>query len=282
MPGCAMGGPSGRPVAASQSRAVLSKLPVRIVLPSGLNATDVHGPECSRGGPTGRPVAASHSRAVLSLAPGEDRLAVGAERHRDHDRPDAPWAGRWAGRWRRPTAAPSCRRLPVRSVLPSGLNATRSHRARMLHGWAEGPAGGGVPQPRRLVIAPGEDRLAVRAQCHGRDFGIPAPRAGREARPDATSQRRTLPSRPAVRRVLPSGLNATAAPVASVLQRPADGLTDVAIPERAVPSVTAGEDRPAVGAERHGPDLALMLQGRADRLTGGGVPQLGRVVRHFR
>ena len=34
-----MGWPMGLPVAASQSRAVLSTLPVRTVLPSGLNAT---------------------------------------------------------------------------------------------------------------------------------------------------------------------------------------------------------------------------------------------------
>ena len=34
----------------------------------------------------------------------------------------------------------------------------------MLHGLAERPAGGGVPQPRRLVMAPGEDRLAVGAE----------------------------------------------------------------------------------------------------------------------
>ena len=68
-----------------------------------------------------RPVAASHSRAVLSQAPGEDRLAVRAERH-------------------------------------------GHHRARMLQGLADGPAGGGVPEPRRLVLAPGEDRLAVGAE----------------------------------------------------------------------------------------------------------------------
>ena len=40
MPECGMGWPIGRPVAASHSRAVLSWLPVRIVLPSGLNATE--------------------------------------------------------------------------------------------------------------------------------------------------------------------------------------------------------------------------------------------------
>ena len=38
----------GRPVAASQSRAVLSSLPVRTVLPSGLNATALTGPWCEK------------------------------------------------------------------------------------------------------------------------------------------------------------------------------------------------------------------------------------------
>ena len=60
------GWPIGWPVAASQSRAVLSELPVRTVLPSGLNATAATVPWCPRGGPMGWPVAASQSRAVLS------------------------------------------------------------------------------------------------------------------------------------------------------------------------------------------------------------------------
>ena len=45
-------------------------------------------------------------------------------------------------------------RHPVRMVLPSGLNATDVDRVRMLQGLADGPAGGGVPQPRRLVMSP--------------------------------------------------------------------------------------------------------------------------------
>ena len=39
----------------------------------------------------------------------------------------------------------------------------------MGHGGAEGPARRRVPQPRRLVIAPGEHGLAVRAERHGPD-----------------------------------------------------------------------------------------------------------------
>ena len=67
------------------------------------------------GGPIGWPVAASHSRAAMVIASGEDRLAIGAERHG----PDDPRMHQWLAEW---------------------------------------PAGGGVPQPSLLVIAPGEDR----------------------------------------------------------------------------------------------------------------------------
>ena len=72
----------------------------------------------------GLPVAASQSRAVLSLAAGEDGLAVRAERHRldralvGQGRPDGLAGG----------GVPEPRRLvplPVRTALPSGLNATR-------------------------------------------------------------------------------------------------------------------------------------------------------------
>ena len=43
-PRCEMGCPMGRPVAASQSRAVLSSQWSATVLPSGLNATALTGP----------------------------------------------------------------------------------------------------------------------------------------------------------------------------------------------------------------------------------------------
>ena len=71
----------GRPVAASQSRAVLSSLPVRTALPSGLNATAVTVPWCARGGPMGRPRGRVPEPRRLVIAAGEDGLAVGAERH---------------------------------------------------------------------------------------------------------------------------------------------------------------------------------------------------------
>ena len=45
------------------ARVVRSPLPVRTVLPSGLNAMPNTNPACVMGAPMGAPVAASHSRA---------------------------------------------------------------------------------------------------------------------------------------------------------------------------------------------------------------------------
>ena len=69
--------------------------------------------------------------------------------------------------------------LPVRTVLPSGLNATACDRALVRQGRPDGLAGGGVPEPRRLVLAAGEDGLAVGAERHGHDRALV-----RQGRPD--------------------------------------------------------------------------------------------------
>ena len=98
----------------------------------------------------------------------------------------------------------------MRIVLPSGLNASGVHPVRMHQGLADGPAGGGVPEPRRLVAM-----LAVRivlpsglnATDHTRSgcaMGWPS------GRPVAASHSRAVLSEPPVRIVLPSGLNARA------------------------------------------------------------------------
>ena len=68
-PECAIGRPVGLPVVASQSRAVLSKLPVRTVLPSGLYAMRMTSFWCRIDGRMDRPVAASQSWAVPSRLP---------------------------------------------------------------------------------------------------------------------------------------------------------------------------------------------------------------------
>ena len=91
-------------MAASQSRAVLSLLPVRMVLPSGLNATVLTWFSCRMGGPRDLPVAASQSCAVRRLPVRMDLpsgLNAAAGR-----RLDASGEARWAGPWPRPRAAP--------------------------------------------------------------------------------------------------------------------------------------------------------------------------------
>ena len=79
----------------------------------------------------------------------------------------------------------------------------------MRHGEAERPARRRVPQPRRLVLAPGEHGLAVGAERHGRDHALMRQGSPR-GRPVAASQSRAVLSTLPVRTVLPSGLNATA------------------------------------------------------------------------
>ena len=89
----------------------------------------------------------------------------------------------------RPVAASQSRAvlspLPVRTALPSGLNATAIDRALVRQGRPDGPSRRRVPEPRRLVIAAGEDGLAVRAERHGRDRALV-----RQGRPDGPSRRR--------------------------------------------------------------------------------------------
>ena len=119
---------SGSGAGAAHCRAALKSLVTRD-RPSGLKNTrrPTRSVEeaCRIGGPIGWPVAASHNRAVPS-------------------------------------------REPVRIVLPSGLNATeKTPPPKCAQRWADRLAGGGVPLPRRLVIAPGEDLLAVGTECHG-------------------------------------------------------------------------------------------------------------------
>ena len=143
----------GWSVAASQSRAVLSSLPVRTVLPSGLNATARTLSRCRMGSPE-RVARSPRPRAcaVLSLPPVRSGLAVGAEAPRTQTPVARCCSGRPMG-W--PVAASQSRAVPsplaVRSGLPSGLNATDADRALMHEGLADGPMGGGVPEPCRLV-----------------------------------------------------------------------------------------------------------------------------------
>ena len=49
-------------------------------------------------------------------------------------------------------------------LLPSGLKAAEYNRSLMSFEGDEGGAGGGVPQPRGVVIGGGDDALSVRAE----------------------------------------------------------------------------------------------------------------------
>ena len=79
----------------------------------------------------------------------------------------------------------------------------------MHEGLTDGTMGGGVPEPRRLVLAPGEDGPAVGTERHGHDLALMW-KGDPTGWPVAASQSRAVLSLLPVRMVLPSGLNATA------------------------------------------------------------------------
>ncbi len=78
-PWCTKGLPSGWPLAMLQSRALLSRHPVRSVRPSGLNATAITAAGAAKDADRGSPVAAFQRRAVPSRLAVRRNRAVGAE-----------------------------------------------------------------------------------------------------------------------------------------------------------------------------------------------------------
>ena len=201
------------------------------------------------------------------VAPGEDRPAVGAEGHGR----DPVARGPAAGRSGRPVAASQSRavlsQLPVRTVRPSGLNATEVISVLVAHRPADRPAGRDVPEPGRLVDAPGQHGAAVGAERHAEDR---IRRGGTRARPSRRSRRPRAgrrSRRSPVRRVRPSGLKATAPTFAGCTKRLADGLARGGLPEPDRAVVAGDRDGAAVGAVGHGMDRAGMLA--ADPRAGG-------------
>ena len=87
-----------------------------------------------------------------SLAPGEERLTVGAERHRLPPHSDARRADRWDDAWRRPRVAPFVR-AACEDRLAVGTIRDGHDLAPMREGRSDGLAGGDVPEPRRPVDA---------------------------------------------------------------------------------------------------------------------------------
>ena len=148
----------GLPVAASQTRAVLSRDAVtmrRAVRAEAARSTRrPHGAAARR---AGLPVAASQTRAVLSRRRGDDARAVRAEAGRyDRGLMAQRLAERLAGR-----------RVPdPRGLVPDAVTMRRAVRAEAgapdtIASWrmrlAERLAGRRVPDPRGLVIGRGDD-----------------------------------------------------------------------------------------------------------------------------
>ena len=123
-PVCPVSGwPTGRPVAASHTRTVLSALPETIRVPSGLNATLAHRVLCARSaagrrvGRWPRPTPAP----CVSALPETIRVPSGLNATLAHRvRCARSAAGRRVGRWPRPTPAPCCRHCRRRSACRRG------------------------------------------------------------------------------------------------------------------------------------------------------------------
>ncbi len=144
--------------------------------------------------------------------------------------------------------------LPETMRCPSGLNATLVTALGVAgERLADGLAGVGVPQPHRVVVAAGDDAVAVGAERHaGHRVRCARSAAGRSGWPVSASHSRTvLSSLPETMR-LPSGLNATlvTASVWPVSGWPI-GWPVSASHTRTVLVGAAGDDAVAVGAERH-------------------------------
>ena len=133
------------PVAASQSLALLSWLPVIMLLPSGLDARHRTWASCPKGPPMSLPVQGIPTPDFQVCADSEYHLAVGAERHAatgarcsDGEPMGLPVMASQRGDLRSPQ--------PVTMVLPSGLNATDVTRS---------PCGSGEPTCRPVAYPTG-------------------------------------------------------------------------------------------------------------------------------
>ena len=117
------GGPIGFSLSIDQSRAMPSTEPVRTVLPSGPKATAWTQCWWRKGWPIGLQVSRSQRARSSVVAAGQDRPSVWTK----GDRRDPVSMGKRRADGR-PVAASQSRavlsQLPVRTVRPSGLNAT--------------------------------------------------------------------------------------------------------------------------------------------------------------
>ena len=83
-----------------------------------------------------------------------------------------------------PVAASHCRTSPAAAGeedLAIGAERHAYHSRRMQHALTDGPAGVDLPEPCRLVLAPGENCPAIGAECDGRAPRRNAPSVGRWA-----------------------------------------------------------------------------------------------------
>ena len=194
----------GAPVAASQSRTVLSSEPDATSLPSGEKATALTQP---------RMALERLSAAPRRRVPEPDRLVVvsptppacrPARRRPTLTEPEWPLSvSRAAPPSPRPRAGPSCRPRPTPPACrPARRRPTLTEPEWPLSVSVRRPRGR-VPEPDRLVVRARRHQLAVRREGDGRRPNLNGPRASQAAppspRPRAGPSCRPSPTPPACR-----------------------------------------------------------------------------------
>ncbi len=110
-------------------------------------------------------------------------------------------------------------------------------------------------QPHPLIVASGQEVIAVGAEGHGTSRALGCGMGGPRGIPEAASQSRTFPSWPPVSTIVPSGLNATAMTRALMQERSRAECPCLDVPEPRPAILAAGEDGLAIRAERHRSDV---------------------------
>ena len=182
------------------------------------------------------------------------------------------------GRGGRPRGGPVFSWPPESTVRPSGLKATNQTWLSWRKAGPIGLAGGLVPELGRPVVAAGQDGPAVGADGQGTEQPV-VPERRAMGRPVAASQSRAVRSHPPVITVRPSGLKAATETGPSWCSGGDAGAGRWRRPRAGPSVVAAGQDGPAVGAERHGHrPCPCAARGVPIGLAGGGVPEPRRPV----
>ena len=274
---CHKGSVRGRPVAASQSRAVWSKLAVRTVLPSGLKATAITWSRCCMVlpiAPAGRGVPEPGG---VVVAAGQDGLAVGAEGHRIDE---SIVLHGLADRLLRDDVPEPRGLIPAPGQDRLAIGAPRHGMDTLVQGLAQVFPRGNVPELGEAGMAQSQGRLAVGAEHHGPDRGLVLPGVAQGLAVGVPEPRRVVPAagqhRPAI------GAKGHGQDLGLVLEDGAEGMDLMAPAVQAQPQeplkvvgAGRGELQPAGQPEQAVVGVALLAEAQSPVEGQAGRPPLG-------